>query len=66
MTSYFVKPVDAFVTMSQKVENDIKTLNILKPVKQIVHPLYDSFGEPVLLSEARKYLNIFSCLFSRK
>lgn len=56
-TKYFIKPIDAFVTMSAKVMNDLKNFSS-KPAKQIVHPLYDNFGEAVPKSEARTYLNI--------
>jgi glycosyltransferase involved in cell wall biosynthesis len=56
-TSYFIKPVDAFVTMSEKVMKDLKGLT-QKPAKQVVHPLYDNFGSPLPKQEARKHLNI--------
>ncbi|TKK66018.1 glycosyltransferase [Ilyomonas limi] len=56
-TRYFVKPVDAFVTMSAKVLNDLKQFTN-KPAKQIVHPLYDNFGEAVSKETARAYLNL--------
>jgi len=56
-TNYFIKPVDAFVTMSEKVLTDVKSLT-QKPVQQVVHPLYDNFGEPLPKAEARKALNL--------
>jgi len=56
-TKYFVKPVDAFVTMSEKVMNDLQ-LFTHKPAQQIVHPLYDNFGEAVDKQEARKHLGV--------
>lgn len=56
-TSYFIKSVDAFVTMSEKVLNDLK-LFTNKPALKIVHPLYDNFGEQVSKAEARKYLGL--------
>jgi glycosyltransferase involved in cell wall biosynthesis len=56
-TKYFIKPVSAFVTMSAKVMSDLKKLT-LKPAQQIVHPLYDNFGEPLSKQEARKYLGL--------
>lgn len=56
-TKYFIKPVDAFVTMSEKVMNDLATITA-KPAKQIVHPLYDNFGEIVPKAEARKHLGL--------
>jgi hypothetical protein len=37
-TQYFVKPVDAFITMSEKVRNDLFTFTS-KPAQQVVHPL---------------------------
>jgi glycosyltransferase involved in cell wall biosynthesis len=57
-TRYFVKPVDAFITMSEKVLNDLKLFNQDKPAQYIPHPLYDNFGEKVSKKEARKHLNI--------
>ena len=57
-TKYFVKPVDAFITMSQKVLDDLKTFNTTKPAKYIPHPLYDNFGEKISKQEARKQLKI--------
>lgn len=57
LTSYFLKPVDAFVTMSEKVLTDLK-LFTNKPAQKIVHPLYDNFGEKIDKSEARKHLGL--------
>jgi len=51
-TQYFVKPVDAFVTMSEKVRTDLHAFTS-KPSQRIVHPLYDNFGEAVPKNEAR-------------
>ena len=56
-TKYFVKPIDAFVTMSDKVLNDLSNFTS-KPARKIVHPLYDNFGEIVLKSEARNHLSL--------
>ncbi|MDB5210802.1 MAG: glycosyltransferase [Sediminibacterium sp.] len=56
-TQYFVKPVDAFITMSEKVRNDL-FLFTSKPAQQVVHPLYDNFGEAVTKEEARKKLSL--------
>lgn len=57
-TRYFVKPVDAFITMSEKVLNDLKLFNKDKPAQYIPHPLYDNFGEKISKKEAREHLNI--------
>ena len=56
-TQYFVKPVDAFITMSAKVMSDLKKFSN-KPARQIVHPLYDNFGEAIAKKDARKYLGL--------
>lgn len=54
-TKYFVGQVDAFVTLSEKVQKDL-TLFTQKPSATVVHPLYDNFGEPISKLEARKKL----------
>lgn len=56
-TKYFVKPIDAFVTMSKKVLDDLKQFSS-KPSLQITHPLYDNFGDKISKEEARKKLQI--------
>ncbi|MEP6675720.1 MAG: glycosyltransferase [Ferruginibacter sp.] len=57
-TKYFVKPVDAFITMSEKVLADLPLFNIKKPAKFVAHPLYDNFGDIISKEEARKHLKI--------
>ncbi|MGG9972040.1 glycosyltransferase [Ferruginibacter sp. SUN002] len=57
-TKYFVKPIDAFITMSEKVLNDLKLFAPTKPVKFVAHPLYDNFGEKISKEEARRRLKI--------
>ena len=57
-TKYFLKPVDAFITMSEKVFTDLKTFVKNKPVRLIAHPLYDNFGEIISKETARKKLGI--------
>jgi len=57
-TKYFVPPVDAFITMSEKVLADLAQFAAGKPAKFVAHPLYDNFGEKVPITEARTYLNI--------
>ena len=56
-TQYFIKPVDGFITMSEKVMTDLKTFT-QKPAVQTVHPLYDNFGEALGKEEARQHLNL--------
>jgi glycosyltransferase involved in cell wall biosynthesis len=56
-TKYFIKSCDAFITMSEKVMSDLKTLTD-KPSILVQHPLYDNFGEIIAKAEARKKLGI--------
>lgn len=57
-TKYFVKPVDAFITMSKKVLKDLELFAPGKPASFIAHPLYDNFGGKITKEEARLKLNI--------
>jgi len=57
-TRYFVKPVDAFITMSEKVMTDLKQFVPRTPAKFIAHPLYDNFGEKISKQAARIHLRI--------
>ena len=57
-TKYFLKPIDGFITMSQKVLEDLKQFAKDKPAQYIPHPLYDNFGEIITKEEARKKLSI--------
>lgn len=61
-TKYFVKPVDGFVTMSEKVLQDLKQFSNA-PAQFVPHPLYDNFGEKISKEKARTYLNISSSPF---
>ncbi|MEO8720829.1 MAG: glycosyltransferase family 4 protein [Ginsengibacter sp.] len=58
LTRYFIKPVDKFITMSEKVLADLYELTKSKPAQFVPHPLYDNFGEKISKEEARKKLNI--------
>ena len=57
-TTYFLKPVDGFITMSEKVLKDLKEFAKNKPAQFVPHPLYDNFGEIISKEEARKKLGI--------
>ncbi|MBP6000085.1 MAG: glycosyltransferase [Sediminibacterium sp.] len=56
-TKYFVRGVDGFLTMSNKVQKDVKTFTN-KPSCVSPHPIYDHFGEAIPTAEARKLLNL--------
>lgn len=57
-TKYFIKPVDGFITMSEKVLSDLKVFNKNKKALFVAHPLYDNFGEKISKEEARRELKI--------
>lgn len=57
-TKWFTASVDAFVTMSKQVLEDLGTFNTSKPRAFSLHPLYDNFGEIIPKSEACKKLNL--------
>lgn len=57
LTKYFVRAVDGFLTMSNKVQQDVK-LFTNKPSCVSPHPIYDHFGEAMPTSEARKLLHL--------
>ena len=57
-TKYFVKPVDAFITMSEKVLKDLDQYKKNQPAQFVPHPLYDNFGEKVDQQIARDQIHI--------
>lgn len=56
-TRYFIKPIDGFITMSEKVLQDLKQFTH-KPAIATVHPLYDNFGPPIPKATAREKLGL--------
>jgi glycosyltransferase involved in cell wall biosynthesis len=57
-TKYFLGSCDAFITMSEKVMTDLRSIEKTKPAKLVAHPLYDNFGEKVSKQIAREKLGI--------
>ena len=57
-TKYFLKSCHGFITMSDKVRSDLQQFNTGKPVLQVLHPLYDNFGDAVSKVDARKHLGL--------
>ncbi len=57
LTKYFVRSVDGFLTMSKKVQDDVK-LFTNKPSCISPHPIYDHFGEAMSTVDARKSLQL--------
>lgn len=58
LTRYFLKPVHAFITMSEKVLADLRSVESQKPSRFVPHPLYDNFGDIVDSATARAHLNL--------
>ncbi|MFT4092810.1 MAG: glycosyltransferase [Niabella sp.] len=57
-TRYFIKPVDGFITMSEKVLSDLRKFDKTKPAVLVQHPLYDNFGTIVAKVDARLRLGL--------
>ncbi len=57
-TRYFLKSCHAFITMSDKVLNDLRRFEQEKPARLVQHPLYDSFGGILSKNEARRKLGL--------
>lgn len=57
-TKYFLKPVDAFIAMSQSVLDDLKVFEPNKPVSLIPHPIYDNYGTPISKPAAKAVLKL--------
>ncbi|MFU1856013.1 glycosyltransferase family 4 protein [Sphingobacterium sp. NGMCC 1.201703] len=55
---YFLKSVDACVTMSKSVLAELKMLSPQMPSVYTPHPLYDNYGAHLSKPEARKLLHI--------
>jgi glycosyltransferase involved in cell wall biosynthesis len=57
-TRYFLKPVDAFIAMSQSVLNDLRRFEPVKPAQLIPHPIYDNYGPILPKAVAREHLKL--------
>ena len=57
LTRYFIKPIDAFITMSETVLHDLRSFT-QKPALLEPHPLYDHFGASIPQHDARVKLGI--------
>ena len=58
LTKYFVSSCDAFVTLSASVLEDLTQFTKSKNKKFTPHPIYDTFGEKVDKSVAKKNLEL--------
>ena len=57
-TKYFLKPIDAFISMSKSVEQDLKLFDTKKPRDFNPHPLFDNFGEILPKQIAKEKLKL--------
>ncbi len=57
-TKYFLGSCDAFITMSEKVMSDLRSIEKSKPAQLVAHPLYDNFGAAIAKDVAREKLGI--------
>jgi glycosyltransferase involved in cell wall biosynthesis len=56
-TKYFASSIDGFVTMSEKVKNDVKLFSH-KPTLVSPHPIFDHFGNAIPTLQARMQLGL--------
>ena len=57
-TSYFTKPIHAFIAMSEQVMRDMNKLGIKQKKILLPHPIFNHFGNQVSKQESLKELNI--------
>ena len=57
-SEYFVKPVDGFLAMSDKVLQDIQLFDNQKPKVLTPHPLFDNFGSMISREAALNELDL--------
>ena len=57
LTQYFILPIHAFITLSEKVFRDLRMFT-QKPAEVVIHPLYDNFGEAIPKTVAREILGL--------
>jgi len=57
-TNYFLKPIDAFISMSKSVEADLATFDKTKPRDFNPHPLFDNFGDAIDKLKAKELLGL--------
>mgnify|MGYP000945535319 CR=1 FL=1 len=57
LTRYFAKSVDGFVTMSNKVTNDVRYFSS-KSIVFSPHPIFNHFGQAISKEVARDILNV--------
>lgn len=57
-TNYFVKSCDGFIAMSRSVLNDIQLFTTNANKAYSPHPMYETYGEALTMTEAREKLKL--------
>jgi glycosyltransferase involved in cell wall biosynthesis len=57
-TKYMLTAHDGLIAISDAVEEDLKKLNLGKPILKKEHPIYTHFGDPIEKQQARERLNL--------
>jgi D-inositol-3-phosphate glycosyltransferase len=57
-TKFFLKPIDAFISMSKSVADDLNTFDQKKPRDFNPHPLFDNFGDAIPKEKAKEILGL--------
>jgi glycosyltransferase involved in cell wall biosynthesis len=57
-TKYFIRSCHGFITMSHKVYEDLSVFTDTKNKVCSPHPMYETYGEPVSMQEARAKLGL--------
>jgi glycosyltransferase involved in cell wall biosynthesis len=58
LTRWFLRRCSAFVVLSQNVASQLALLAPGKPVHVHAHPIYEHFGEPLPMADARRSLGL--------
>ena len=57
-TKYFLKPIDAFISMSKSVADNLAKFDNTKPRDFNPHPLFDNFGPALTKQKAKEILGL--------
>ncbi|MBN1543506.1 glycosyltransferase [candidate division KSB1 bacterium] len=58
LSRFFLNSCDALIVLSTTVAEEIHSLKVQKPIRQVGHPVYSNFGEALEKEEARAVLGL--------
>jgi glycosyltransferase involved in cell wall biosynthesis len=58
LSRFFLKACAGFITLSASVGRDLESLDVAGPIRQVGHPVYDTYGESIPAPEARQRLGV--------